>query len=50
VQDLRNLENKVMNYIRNTNCDNKWIYGLFSAKENFVGFSATDYEKLTAVA
>jgi hypothetical protein len=36
-----------MNYIRNTNCDNKWIHGVLSAKGNFVGLSVTDYEKLT---
>ena len=32
-----------MEYIRNKNFDNKWIHGVFSAKENSVGFSATDY-------
>lgn len=38
-----------MNYIRNTNYDNKWIHAVFNAKETFLGFSATDYEKLIAV-
>lgn len=38
-----------MKYIRNLNCDNRWIHGVFSAKENSVVFPATDYEKLIAV-
>jgi hypothetical protein len=38
-----------MKYFPNINYDIKWIHGVFSAKENSVGFHATYYEILIAV-